>query len=291
MTEGIYLWNDAAFELFYGSTEAAQSYAAAISSYQQQLGEGVRVYDMVAPNHSEFGLPRRIRDDMGCTSQRENLTDVYSALSPEVIPADPYDELDLHKNEYLYFNTDTHWSPLGAYYACRAFCRAAEAEEPSLEEMTVTTVEGFTGYLAWATGESCLYENPDHIDLYVPKCSFTASLSYDGYSFEELDSLHGSDPEAGYSMVIYGDTPLFRVVNHDGASGRKLMLVKDSYGNALVPFLIPGFDEVHVADFRSFPWNLPAYCQENGITDVLFFNNVMSANTYSQVETMNALFS
>ena len=45
-----------------------------------------------------------------------------------------------------------------------------------------------------------------------------------------------------------------------------------------------------MADFRSFPGKLPAYCAENGITDVLFFNNVMSANTYSQIETMNGLF-
>ena len=72
--------------------------------------------------------------------------------------------------------------------------------------------------------------------------------------------------------------------------GGKLLLVKDSYGNAIAPFLAANYSEVHVADFRSFPQDLPGYCQENGITDVLFFNNVMSANTYSQVETMDALF-
>ena len=81
-----------------------------------------------------------------------------------------------------------------------------------------------------------------------------------------------------------------RITNHDDASGRKLLLVKDSYGNAIAPFLAANYSEVHVADFRSFPGKLPAYCQENGITDVLFFNNVMSANTYSQIETMNGLF-
>ena len=43
-------------------------------------------------------------------------------------------------------------------------------------------------------------------------------------------------------------------------------------------------------DFRSFPGNLPEYCRGNGITDVLFLNNVMSANTYFQIESMNGLF-
>lgn len=286
----LYLWHNKAFELFYGSTEAAQTYAAAISSYRDCLGGDIAVYDMVVPNHSEFGLPERIRNDLGCTSQRENTSDVSAALSPGVKAVDVYNALNLHNDEYLYFNTDTHWAPLGAFYAAGAFCEAAGVEKPSLEAMNKTEVEGFTGYLAWMTEESCLYENPDRIDLYEPSCSYTAAVSYDGESLSELDSINSSDASMGYSMIIYGDTPLFRVVNHDGSTGRKLALVKDSYGNALAPFLVPSFDEVHVIDFRSFPRNLPAYCAENGITDVLFCNNVMSANTYSQIETMDALF-
>lgn len=290
LSEGIYIWNNRAFELFYGSAEAARAYAAAISSYRESLGEKIAVYDMVVPNHSEFGLPERIRNDLDCTSQRENTSDVYSALSPGVKAVDIYDSLNLHNDEPLYFNTDTHWAPLGAFYAYEAFCEAAGVTESPLEAMKKTTVEGFTGYLAWATGEGCLYENPDCIDLYEPSCSYTAAVSYDGESFSQLDSIHSSDESMGYSMLIYGDTPLFRVVNHDGATGRKLAFVKDSYGNALAPFLVSSFDEVHVIDFRSFPGNLPAYCEGNGITDVLFLNNVMSANTYSQIETMNGLF-
>lgn len=290
LSSGLYIWNNKCFELFYGGTESAQAYAQAVSGYAGYFGEGVTVYDMVVPNHSEFGLPERIRDDMGCTSQRENTRDVYSALTGGVKPVDIYDNLNLHNNEYLYFNTDTHWAPLGAYYAYETFCQAAGVEARPLERMEKTTVEGFTGYLAWATEESCLYENPDHIDLYEPGCDYSASVSYDGWEFAELDSMFSDDESMGYSMIIYGDTPLFRIVNHDSASGRKLALIKDSYGNALAPFLSASFDEVHVVDFRSFPRNLPAYCEEHGITDVLFFNNVMSANTYEQIETMNSLF-
>lgn len=290
LSSGIYIWNQKAFELFYGSTEAAQAYAQAISSYREHFSADIRVYDMVVPNHSEFGLPERIRDDQGCTSQRENTSDVYNALSSGVEAVDIYDALNLHNDEYLYFNTDTHWATLGAFYAYQVFCQESGAPVVPLEAMKKTTVEGFTGYLAWATEESCLYGNPDSIDLYEPSCSYTAGVSYDGETFTTLDSINSTDESMGYSMIIYGDNPLFKIINHDGATGRKLALVKDSYGNALAPFLAASFDEVHVIDFRSFPRNLPAYCEENGITDVLFFNNVMSANTWSQIETMNSLF-
>lgn len=291
LSSGVYIWQNKAFELFYGSTDAAAAYAQAISGYQQQL-PGTTVYNMVVPNHSEFGLPERIRNDMGCTSQRENLSDVFANYTEgsQVIPVDIYDALDYHKDQYLYFNTDTHWAPLGAYWAYTAFCEAASQEAAPLSDFTVSTVEGFTGYLYVATGESCLAENPDHIDLYEPGFDYTIELSYDGVSFTELPGMYAPDEGMGYSMVLWGDNPLVRITNHDNASGRKLLLVKDSYGNAIAPFLAANYSEVHVADFRSFPGKLPAYCAENGITDVLFFNNVMSANTYSQIETMNGLF-
>ena len=291
LSSGVYIWQNKAFELFYGSTDAAAAYAQAISGYQQQL-PGTTVYNMVVPNHSEFGLPERIRDDMGCTSQRENLSDVFANYTEgsQVIPVDIYDALDYHKDQYLYFNTDTHWAPLGAYWAYTAFCEAASQEAAPLSDFTVSTVEGFTGYLYTATGESCLEGNPDHIDLYEPGFDYTIELSYDGVSFTELPGMYAPDEGMGYSMVLWGDNPLVRITNHDNASGRKLLLVKDSYGNAIAPFLAANYSEVHVADFRSFPGKLPAYCQENAITDVLFFNNVMSANTYSQIETMNGLF-
>ena len=291
LSSGVYIWQNKAFELFYGSTDAAAAYAQAISGYQQLL-PGTTVYNMVVPNHSEFGLPERIRNDMGCTSQRENLSDVFANYTEgsQVIPVDIYDALDYHKDQYLYFNTDTHWAPLGAYWAYTAFCEAANQTAAPLSDFTVSTVEDFTGYLYVATGESCLAENPDHIDLYEPGYNYTIELSYDGVSFTELSGMYAPDEGMGYSMVLWGDNPLVRITNHDDASGRKLLLVKDSYGNAIAPFLAANYSEVHVADFRSFPGKLPAYCQENGITDVLFFNNVMSANTYSQIETMDGLF-
>lgn len=290
LSEGLYIWKDQAFELFYGGDDSARAYAAAVTSYGEKLA-GKNVYDLVVPNHSEFGLPKRIRNEMGCTSQRENTAQVYEALGPSVTAVDIYDALDLHKDESLYFHTDTHWAPLGAYYAYAEFCRVSGVEAAELTSFTKTSTEGFTGYLYAVTGETCLRENPDRIDLYEPGFAYTAFLSTDGSDFQELSGINSPDGSMGYSMFLWGDNPCVRIVNEESHTGRKLAFVKDSYGNAMAPFLAASFDEVHVVDFRSFPQNLAAYCEEQGITDVLFLNNVMSANTYSQIETMNGLFS
>ena len=53
-------------------------------------------------------------------------------------------------------------------------------------------------------------------------------------------------------------------------NGRRLLIIKDSYGNALPGYLFYSFEEIHVIDFRYFPGNVVKYINSNGITDLLF---------------------
>ena len=91
-------------------------------------------------------------------------------------------------------------------------------------------------------------------------------------------------------MYLHGDMGCVRITNHDLSTGRKLLVVKDSYGNAMGPFLGASFDEVHVVDFRYFEGDLPTYCTEHGITDVLFAVNEMAGNTEQHQNSIRAMF-
>lgn len=287
LSEGLYIWNNMAFELFYGYNEAAEPYAEAIEGFADQL-PGVSVYSMVVPNHSEFGLPERLRNQLGCGSQRENTAHIYSLYS-QAVPVDIYATLDQHKTEGLYYHTDTHWTGLGAYYAYEVFCQIAEVRAAPLDDFSVASFPDFHGYLYQVTGEDCLAENPDQIDLYEPDYPYTASVSQDGFSFEDLPGINATDSSMGYSMYLWGDHPCVRIVNEFSYTRRKLALVKESYGNPMAAFLGASFDEVYAIDFRTFPGSLPDFVEENGITDVLFLNSCMAANTYARVEELISL--
>lgn len=288
MSSGVLIYNNKGFEMFYGSDDMASAYAEMLNGFAEQL-TNIKTYSMVIPNHSEFGVPERVRDYYGEVSQRENTTKIYDTLSDKVTAVDIYDALNLHNDENIYLNTDTHWAPLGAFYAYEKFCEVAGVTPATLDSFTKTSSE-FTGYLAYATGEDVLYNNPDTLDLYDPKYNYTCEISYDGQYFETADSMNTHDESLGYSMYLHGDMGCVRIKNTDLSTGRKLLVVKDSYGNAMGPFLGASFDEVHVVDFRYFEGNLPSYCTENGITDVLFANNEMAANTAQQHDAMRALF-
>ena len=57
-----------------------------------------------------------------------------------------------------------------------------------------------------------------------------------------------------------------------------------------MPYLTSNYEEVHVIDFRYFDQSLKSYMEEKGIDEILFLNNVMSANTALQVDRIREIF-
>lgn len=288
---GFYVWNDAVYELFYGGEDTAKSYAEAVNRYAKELGSDIKTYTMVIPTHVEMGLPSRFIEsgEVNSSSQAENIGAVYKNLDSGVTAINCYNELAQHCNEYIYFNTDHHWTGLGAYYAYSAFAKATNQEVLSLDTCTKKTIEGFSGTLL-----SCISQDlpTDTVEYWEFPYETSNDIYYESDGEPTELNVYYEGAEAGtltYGVFIWGDQPL-EVLHSDRNTGKKIAIVKESFGNALVPYFTYNYDEVHVIDFRYWEGNLKDYCSKNGITEVLFANGVMSANTSSQIDAMDTLF-
>lgn len=287
----IYVWNNQGFELF-GSDEArATTYAETINGFADKLN-GITVYDMVIPNHTEMGLPQRLKDsDAPSTSQAENIKNIYSKLSDKVTPVNAYNYLADHNDEYIYFGSDHHWSGLGAYYAYSAFAKTNNLPVLSLDDCTEQQIEGFTGtFTNTASGL-----DTDTVHYWEFPYEVTMDITDESGNVNTYTSPYYQYAEAGsltYGVFIMGDHPLtvLNSASENAEKGKKIAVIKESYGNAFVPYLTYNYEEVHVIDFRTFGDNLVSYCQQNGIDEVLFLNGVMSANTQIQLDSMSGLF-
>lgn len=287
----IYVWNKQGFELF-GSDEArATTYAETINGFADKLN-GITVYDMVIPNHTEMGLPQRLKDsDAPSTSQAENIKSIYSKLSDKVTPVNAYNYLADHNDEYIYFGSDHHWSGLGAYYAYSAFAKTNDLPVLSLDDCTEQQIEGFTGtFTNTASGL-----DTDTVHYWEFPYEVTMDVTDTDGNLNTYTSPYYQYAEAGsltYGVFIMGDHPLtvLKSASENAEEGKKIAVIKESYGNAFVPYLTYNYEEVHVIDFRTFGDNLVSYCQQNGIDEVLFLNGVMSANTQIQLDSMSGLF-
>jgi len=283
----LFMVKKTALEIFYGSSPIAMDYCNVINAYKQAVGSDVTVYNLIIPTHFEFGLPNKYKNEVG-KPQKPVIDDIYANLDPSIVTVDAYSNIEKHykKGEYLYFNSDHHWTSLGAYRAYTAFAKEAGFKATSLKSFEKRTIDEFLGTFYSSTYDKNLKENPDRVDYYVPPCSYEV-LNYrengrDTYEGALLyENLKGVS--TGYLVFMSGDIPL-SVITTDNNTGRSIIVFKESYGNAFIPFLVTNYDTVYVADIRTFPFNAISFVKENNIKEVLFINNTMTSCTPPRIQ-------
>lgn len=292
---GIYVWNEAGYELFGSSEEKAKKYAETINGFADKFSDNTKIYNMVIPNHTEMGLPQRLKNDEAkSASQADNIKSIYENLSEKVTPVNAYNLIAEHNDEYIYFNSDHHWTGLGAYYAYSAFAQTTNQKVLDLKNCEEKKIEGFTG--SFSSYSDVI--KADTVHYWNMPYNVTMDVYRTADTFDTYNSPYYEYAEAGtatYGVFIIGDNQdaglsVLHSEPEDASEGKKIAVVKESYGNAFVPYLTNNYQEVHIIDFRYFSQNLPEYCKANGIDEVLFLNGVMSANTQIQLDSMSNLF-
>lgn len=277
--------NVRAMSAFYGTFANGERYAQAINSYKEFLGAGVNVYNMSIPLSSAFYMPENLKDSF--SDQEDCIENIAMNLSG-VIDCNVYDTLESHADEYIYSRTDHHWQPLGAYYAAQVFAEKAGVDFPELDTYERWEIEDFVGTMyAYSDYDEELNENPDTFIYYKPDNEYTVTYydtafqnGYEGSLFFDYAS-----GVSCYSAILNRDDQIVEITT-DCENGRTLVIMKDSYGNALVPFLTNSFSKIYVCDFRYMDINAGEFMQNVGATDVLFSISISACHTPSHIEAL-----
>lgn len=288
VSNGIFVYKGKAMSLFAGQKENGAWYSRVVNAYNRNLPD-VQVYNLVIPTAIEFYLPSKYADLND--SQKDMIDYIYGELDSNIKKVDAYRKLQEHKDEYVYFRTDHHWTGLGAYYAYTAFCEQAGLEPISLADTETRTLPDFIGTMYSQTQDSTLLENPDYVDYYIFPQEYSAEVYQRGTPYSSAwHTLWGeyARGQNSYSVFLHGDFPLIKVKTGN-QSGRKILMVKESFGNAFAPFLINHYDEVYIVDQRYFELSLEDFIEKNGIHEVLFINNSFAACTPIRIQEIDGL--
>ncbi len=178
----------------------------------------------------------------------------------------------------VYYRTDHHWTTDGAYEAFK-YAQASMGLGAEISFNTLPVTNRFVGSLASKSGFT--NGRADAIDLAIPADSTkykNSAIYYEDTkekttSFYNMDNLSTKD-----AYTVFGGTnhPMYTIKTPVSAN-RRLLLIKDSYANSMIPFLAQYYREIVVVDPRYYYDNIDELIQLEYINEVMFLYN---ANTF-----------
>jgi hypothetical protein len=269
-------------ELYKFNQNNAKLYADMINTVSSKLGKSVNIYSLLAPIQIEF-----LNNDKYSNlsdSQIDAIKFINDNYSENIIPVDAYTPIKEHINEYVYYRTDHHWTALGAYYGYTGFVNAAELKVIPLNKYKEKEAPGYLGYISTVNPSEKVNNNPDNLIYYNPPVTTNMKVFYydketnkqKSYNGEVIDKKYVSLDQK-YGVFLGGDFAL-GVIKTDAKTNRKIMVIKDSYGNAFIPFLTPHYSEIYVVDPRHYKESIVNLVNENKISEVLFLNYILTTN-------------
>lgn len=290
----VYIADNKGFEIYYFNRGGADAYASMLNTVRSNLPSNVNVYDMLAPTNFSVCLDENIQSSLGGSSARDAFNYIDSLLDTSIIQIPVLDTLINHNAEYIYYNTDHHWTALGAYYAYRQFCSTKGITPHELSYFTEVEYSGFLGtFYSYSNQSEALANNPDTVKAYIPVGTNDETVTDEtgaSYSLSVVNDMTDSSAGSKYSAFLGGDNALIEIDNPNITDESSCVLIKESYGNAFAPFLVDHYQHVYVVDYRYYNQNLSSFISEKGITDVIFLNNSDALSEANSESMLNMFF-
>ncbi len=240
-------------------------------------------YFLLAPNAIAV-YPELLPKNAPTASEDAYIDGFYSRLGTSYHCIDVRDSFRVHKDDTrLYYHTDHHWTTEGAHLAYEVLREGMNIEN-RISFTSGVVCNDFFGSLSAKSGFQT--KTADAITVFLP--NYPADQQDESYytvsyadtltrtsSCYEPKALLGDDP---YQVFFGSNHPLF-TIDTSAETDRKLLIIKDSYANCLIPFLIPEYSRITVVDPRYYYDDIDALMVSEGFDEVLFLYNV---NTLSQ---------
>lgn len=217
---------------------------------------------LFAPDYNQYHILDSLKEQMQQVGVEESFLEVEEALFP-------------HKEEYIYYKTDHHWTTLGAFYAYEYWINSIGMIPLSREDFEENIVSN--NFFGTTYSKINIKLEADSIILFEKKEKIPYEVIYNmgeqiTDTLFDLEQLEGKDK---YSVFLKGNQPIVQV-NTTIKNGRKLLIIKDSYANCFVPFAVNHFEQTHILDLRYVNIRADDYIKMYGITDVLILYNAIN---------------
>jgi len=249
---GIMYYSGRLMEVFAESDTNLTAYSETVNALSEQAG--VPFYIMMpTPAYTLYSPEAQRADGTDFSAAAEKLKGLLNG--PVLLDTDS--TFKAHKDEYIYFRTDHHWTAKGAYYAASVLADTLDTPIPPLDKYSTGKVDNFLGSLynsaATQSVSSKFDKNGDSVEYFIPKYGYTvnsyASINLDDPEARSLVVPDFSGDSNLYNIFCGGDMPIAHIKS-ENKNGTNVFVIRDSYGHALLPFLCDMFENVYAVDPR-----------------------------------------
>ncbi|MEG1718792.1 MAG: DHHW family protein [Clostridia bacterium] len=197
------------------------------------------------------------------TTFGDNNVDVNSALSKR-------------KDEYIYFKTDHHWTELGAYYGYEEIAKSLGITPLPLSDFE--DVMGSDNFYGTMYSKGCFsFATPDTVEMFRYKKPLDIKVTIPETKTVRDDLFFTENLEKKDKYTVFlGENRKLITIDTNVNNGKTLTILKDSYANALIPFLAPHYEKINVVDLRFFTDKLSSITNTNENQDLLILYSTLS---------------
>lgn len=209
-------------------------------------------------------LPELVTEDMNTIDSIKDIQTLQKAL-PKFNFID-VNSLLMNQSDAFY-QSDHHYTTKGAKICFDEYHKKCLSKEEKYEYEVLPLTNQFQGTLA---NQSGIRNHYDLIELYFPKKCETSYLMKinDKVTSSVYDIEKGSSQNA-YEVFFGGNHPLVELTT-TAKNEKHLLVVKDSFANAFVPFLLPYYHRITMVDPRYYYDNIYQFIETESVNDVLF---------------------
>lgn len=286
LSDGYIIYRNAVYSIPYLVKSVAEKYGDTIDKYSELFPES-RVSILVAPLSSGMIENKEIRKKI--TDQKKIIDSINSYCGDNINKINVYDALYEHRNKHIYFSSDHHWTALGAYYAYAEFARSVGLEPTPIEKMEkVLLNSSWKGTAYSMTGDERTKEFSDELYAYLPTKENTMTVYPKNGEVSKKNGCIRTSYKS-YTAFIDGDNPYTIISVPENPSDMTVLVLKDSYGCAFVPYLCEHYGTIIVADPRHVYFDLYELLKDYPLKDIIFMTNIFNPNVSSWVKNVNRI--
>ena len=209
----------------------------------------------IVPNASRANVLLLVQDPKGMVSEVEPFIHAMTADNVAALSTADILSAPMLAGEYVYFRSDMHWTPYGAYLVVSRMLAEAGETLPPYDAFPKTQEYPFLGTLYRDSLNKQMEANPDTLDILTPIHPVRVRRYTSPEKYDEVPFINdNASPRDRYTVYLGGPKGNWTVVERtdvpEDSFEKTCLVISDSYGLCAMPFFAQAYDRAILYDAR-----------------------------------------